>query len=182
MRKQQSITSSSGLGAHRLASDQCMESKFYRGGLVCQTTNKQAPWKQQRGIVRPHQPEPGCFEIGPASGRNRLPTTLPRRSLASVRVAVVVGQPGGRGRTPSGVNAPHGAKLITTPAPGGSESTQSFQVFSTSASAISSTPISCRHIRPGSVIVLPGSTAHFHWAKSSEYTSHTSFGDWAAWS
>jgi len=32
---------------------------------------------------------------------------------------------------------------------------------------------------PGSVIVLPGNTSHFHWAKSSEYVTQVTA--WAAW-
>jgi hypothetical protein len=44
-------------------------------------------------------------------------------------------------------------------------------VFSTSASAIDSMTIRSRHIHPASVIVLPGDTWHFHWAKSGEYVT-----------
>jgi hypothetical protein len=30
---------------------------------------------------------------------------------------------------------------------------------------------------PGTVIILPGNTSHFHWAKSGEYTN-SDIGDW----
>ena len=50
-------------------------------------------------------------------------------------------------------------------------STRSCRAFSTSAWAISSTASRWAAYPPGSVIVLPGNTSHFHWAKSGEYVT-----------
>ena len=112
---------------------------------------------------------PGCFQIDPA-GRNRL-ETLPSFP-PSVRLAVVVGQPSEAGPYTIRVKAPHGAKLM----PHALED-RVYTVISGvfyiglgdqfDADKLQAYPA-------GSVIVLPGNTSHFHWAKSSEYITEVS--------
>ena len=86
----------------------------------------------------------------------------------SVRLAVVVGQPSEPGPYTIRVKAPHGAKLMPHRHPEDRVYTVISGVFYIGlgerfdADRLQAYP-------PGSVIVLPGNTAHFHWAKSGEY-------------
>ena len=115
--------------------------------------------------VRPHQP-------GQATFRAILPEEIDWKPFPafppSARLAVVVGQPLQKGPYTIRVKVPRGVKLMphTHPKTG---STQSFPASSISIWVMSSMPRSCKPIRPGSVVILPGNTSHFHWAKSGDY-------------
>jgi quercetin dioxygenase-like cupin family protein len=91
----------------------------------------------------------------------------------SVRLAVVVGHPSGAGPYTIRVKVPHGGKLMPHRHPEDRVYTVISGVFyiglgeEFDADKLQAYP-------PGSVIVLPGDTAHFHWAKSSEYITQVS--------
>jgi quercetin dioxygenase-like cupin family protein len=91
----------------------------------------------------------------------------------SVRLAVVVGQPSEPGPYTIRVKVPHDVKLM----PHRHSEDRVYTVISGvfyiglgdqfDAAKLQAFP-------PGSVIVLPSGTAHFHWAKSSEYVTQVS--------
>src|SRR5271165_1181982 len=88
----------------------------------------------------------------------------------SVRLAVVVGHPSKEGPYTIRVHVPHGVKLM----PHRHAEDRVYTVISGvfyiglgdqfDADKLQAYP-------PGSVIVLPGDTPHFHWAKSGEYVT-----------
>jgi quercetin dioxygenase-like cupin family protein len=88
----------------------------------------------------------------------------------SVRLAVVVGQPSESGPYTIRVKVPHGEKLMPHKHPEDRVYTVVSGIFHIGlvdefdASKLEAYP-------PGAVVVLPGNTAHFHWAKSSEYVT-----------
>ena len=88
----------------------------------------------------------------------------------SVRLAVLVGQPSGRGPYLIRVKVPSGVKLMPHRHPEDRVYTVISGVFyiglgdEFDADKLEAYP-------PGTVIVLPGNTSHFHWAKSGEYVS-----------
>jgi quercetin dioxygenase-like cupin family protein len=88
----------------------------------------------------------------------------------SVRLAVIVGQPSEAGPYTIRVRVPHGVKLMPHRHPEDRVYTVISGVFYIglgerfNAEKLEAYP-------PGSVIVLPGNTFHFHWAKSSEYVT-----------
>jgi quercetin dioxygenase-like cupin family protein len=88
----------------------------------------------------------------------------------SVRLAVVVGRPSEAGPYTIRVKAPHGAKLMPHKHPEDRVYTVISGVFyiglgdEFDASKLEAYP-------PGAVIVLPGNTHHFHWAKSGGYVT-----------
>jgi quercetin dioxygenase-like cupin family protein len=87
-----------------------------------------------------------------------------------VRLAVVVGHPSQPGPYTIRVKAPHDAKLM----PHKHQEDRVYTVISGvfyiglgdefDASKLEAYP-------PGSVVILPGNTHHFHWAKSGEYVT-----------
>ena len=87
-----------------------------------------------------------------------------------VRLAVVVGHPSQSGPYTIRVKAPHDAKLM----PHKHQEDRVYTVISGvfyiglgdefDASKLEAYP-------PGSVVILPGNTHHFHWAKSGEYVT-----------
>lgn len=91
----------------------------------------------------------------------------------SVRLAVVVGKPSEAGPYTIRVKVPHGVKLMPHRHPEDRVYTVISGVFyigvgdQFDADKLQAYP-------PGSVVVLPGDTAHFHWAKSSEYVTQVS--------
>ena len=117
--------------------------------------------------VRPHQ-----------SGQEAFAAILPEDMdwkpfpafPPSVRLAVVVGQPSGPGPYTIRVKSPHGAKLMPHKHPEDRVYTVISGVFyiglgdEFDASELEAYP-------PGAVIILPGNTPHFHWAKSGEYVT-----------
>jgi len=88
----------------------------------------------------------------------------------SVRLAVVVGHPAEAGPYTIRVKVPQGVKLMPHRHPEDRVYTVMSGVFYIGvgerfdADKLEAYP-------PGSVIVLPGDTWHFHWAKSSEYVT-----------
>ena len=97
--------------------------------------------KKETTDTRPHQPGQSAF-------RSVLPEDIDWKPFAawppSVRLAVVVGEPSAPAPYVIRVKVPSGVKLM---------------------------PHKLHAYPPGSVIVLPGSTSHFHWAKSGEYVT-----------
>jgi hypothetical protein len=86
----------------------------------------------------------------------------------SVRLAVIVGNPSAAGPYTIRVKVPHGVKLMPHKHPEDRVYTVTSGVFyiglgdQFDADKLQAYPT-------GSAVVLPGSTYHFHWAKSSEY-------------
>jgi quercetin dioxygenase-like cupin family protein len=123
--------------------------------------------KPKQGEVRSHQPGQDVF-------RSVLPEDIDWKPFAafppSVRLAVVVGQPSEPGPYTIRIRVPHGVKLMPHRHPEDRVYTVLSGVFYVGlgdqfdADKLQAYP-------PGSVIVLPGDTSHFHWAKSGEYVS-----------
>jgi quercetin dioxygenase-like cupin family protein len=128
---------------------------------------KAAPTKEQEGGVRPHEPGESAFKAILAEDVEWKPfPAFP----ASVRLAVVVGQPSEAGPYVIRVKVPHGVKLMPHKHPEDRVYTVISGVFyiglgdQFDADRLNAYP-------PGAVIVLPGNTSHFHWAKTSEYVT-----------
>lgn len=91
----------------------------------------------------------------------------------SVRLAVVVGQPSEAGPYVVRVRVPHRVKLMPHRHPEDRVYTVISGVFyiglgdEFEADKLQAYP-------PGAVIILPGNTSHFHWAKSGEYITQVS--------
>jgi quercetin dioxygenase-like cupin family protein len=88
----------------------------------------------------------------------------------SVRLAVLVGRPSEPAPYTIRVKSPHGAKLMPHKHPEDRVYTVISGVFyiglgdEFDASKLEAYP-------PGAVVILPGNTSHFHWAKSGEYVT-----------
>jgi quercetin dioxygenase-like cupin family protein len=118
-------------------------------------------------MTRPHQPDQAVF-------RSVLPEDIDWEPFAafppSARLAVVVGRPSEPGPYVVRVKVPSGVKLM----PHRHQEDRVYTVMSGvfyiglgdqfDETALQAYP-------PGSVIVLPGDTAHFHWARSGEYVT-----------
>jgi quercetin dioxygenase-like cupin family protein len=121
--------------------------------------------EESRTTVRPHYPGQEVF-------RSILPEEIEWKPFAafppSVRLAVVVGKPSESGPYTMRVRVPHDVKLMPHRHPEDRVYTVISGVFYIGLGdhfdedRLQAYP-------PGSVIVLPGNTSHFHWAKSSEY-------------
>jgi quercetin dioxygenase-like cupin family protein len=121
----------------------------------------------QQGTVRPHY-------LGQEVFRSVLSEDIDWKPFAafppSVRLAVVVGQPSEAGPYTIRVRVPHGVKIMPHRHPEDRVYTVMSGVFyiglgdQFDADKLQAYP-------PGSVVVLPGNTSHFHWAKSSEYVT-----------
>jgi len=123
--------------------------------------------KARQSTVRAHQ-------LGQDVFRSVLSEDLDWKPFAafppSVRLAIVVGQPSEPGPYTIRVRVPHGVKIM----PHRHSEDRVYTVISGvfyiglgdqyDADKLQAYP-------PGSVIVLPGNTSHFHWAKSSEYVT-----------
>jgi quercetin dioxygenase-like cupin family protein len=88
----------------------------------------------------------------------------------SVRLAVVVGQPSEAGPYTIRVRVPHGVKLMPHRHPEDRVYTVISGVFYIGLGDRFN-PDELQAYPPGTVIVLPGNTPHFHWAKSGEYVT-----------
>ena len=92
---------------------------------------------------------------------------------SSVRLAIVVGEPSQEGPYVIRVKVPHDVKLMPHVHPEDRVYTVISGIFYIGlgerfeADKLQAYP-------PGSVIILPGNTPHFHWAKSGEYVSQVS--------
>ena len=115
--------------------------------------------------VRSHQPGEAVFKaiLSEDIDWKPFPAFPP-----SVRLAVVVGQPSQAGPYTVRVKVPHGVKLMPHKHPEDRVYTVISGVFyiglgdQFDADKLQAYP-------PGAVIILPGDTSHFHWARSSEY-------------
>lgn len=118
-----------------------------------------------RRIGRPPQPGQAVFKA-------ILPEDIDWKPFAafppSVRLAVVVGQPLHDGPYTIRVKVPRGVKLMPHRHPEDRIYTVISGIFyiglgdEFDAEKLQAHP-------PGAVIILPGNTSHFHWAKSGEY-------------
>jgi hypothetical protein len=123
-----------------------------------------------KGAVPAHQPGQSAF-------RAILSEDIDWKPFAafppSVRLAVVVGQPSEPGPYVIRVRVPRGVKLMPHKHPEDRVYTVVSGVFyiglgdGFDADKLEAYP-------PGAVIVLPGCTPHFHWAKSGEYITQVS--------
>jgi len=118
-------------------------------------------------MSRPHQPGQAVF-------RSVLPEDIDWEPFPAfpppARLAVVVGQPSEPGPYVVRVKVPSGVKLM----PHRHREDRVYTVMSGvfyiglgdqfDENGLTAYP-------PGSVVVLPGDTAHFHWAKSGEYVT-----------
>ena len=120
---------------------------------------------KKKAIEQFHQPGQSVF-------KSVLPDDIEWKPFAafppSARLAVIVGKPMETGPYTIRVRVPHGVKLM----PHRHSEDRVYTVISGvfyiglgerfDADKLEAFP-------PGSVIVLPGNTSHFHWAKSGEY-------------
>jgi len=123
--------------------------------------------RKTEGSTQSHQP-------GQAEFRAILSEDMDWKPFAAfppaVRLAVVVGQPAEPGPYLIRVKVPGGVKLMPHRHPEDRIYTVMSGVFyiglgdEFDADKLQAYP-------PGAVIVLPGNTAHFHWAKSGEYVT-----------
>ena len=115
--------------------------------------------------AQPHQPGQAVFKAVMSEDIDWKPfAAFP----PSVRLAVVVGHPSEKGPYTIRVKVPRGVKLMPHKHPEDRTYTVISGVFYIGlgdrfdAAKLEAYP-------PGAVIILPGNTSHFHWAKSSEY-------------
>ena len=123
--------------------------------------------RAQQSEVRPHQPGQEVFKtvLSEDVDWKPFPAFPP-----SVRLAVVVGQPSEPGPYTIRVKAPHGEKLMPHTHPEDRVYTVISGVFYI-GTGTEFDPDRLRAYSPGSVVVLPGNTPHFHWARSGEYVT-----------
>jgi quercetin dioxygenase-like cupin family protein len=88
----------------------------------------------------------------------------------SVRLAVVVGQPSEAGPYTIRVKVPHDVRLMPHRHPEDRVYTVISGVFYIGLGDQFDAD-KLQAFSPGSVVVLPGNTSHFHWAKSGEYVT-----------
>jgi quercetin dioxygenase-like cupin family protein len=150
-----------------------LESSLPRGAIMSEVIFEHATIRQgketkdeaPKGAARPHQHGESAF-------KSTLPEEIDWKPFPafppSVRLAVVVGTPSERGPYTIRVRVPRGVKLMPHRHPEDRVYTVISGVFYIGlgdrfdADKLEAYP-------PGAVIVLPGDTSHFHWAKSSEY-------------
>jgi quercetin dioxygenase-like cupin family protein len=121
-------------------------------------------------MARAHQPDQSVF-------RSVLPEEIDWKPFPAfppaARLAIVVGEPTKPGPYTIRVKVPDGVKLMPHRHPEDRIYTVISGVFyigvgdQFDADKLKAYP-------PGSVVVLPGDTPHFHWAKSGEYVSQVS--------
>ena len=121
-------------------------------------------------MVRPHQPGQGVF-------RAVLPEEIEWKPFSafppSARLAIVIGQPSEPGPYVTRVKVPAGVKLMPHRHPEDRIYTVISGVFYIGLGKTFD-PARLEAYPPGSVIVLPGNTPHFHWAMSGEYVTQVS--------
>ena len=119
----------------------------------------------QSNEARPHQPGEEIF-------RSVLPEEVDWKPFAafppSVRLAVLVGLPSEAGPYTIRVRVPRDVKLMPHRHPEDRVYTVISGVFYVGLGD-QFDPDKLQAFPPASVIILPGNTWHFHWAKSSEY-------------
>jgi quercetin dioxygenase-like cupin family protein len=134
---------------------------------VCMSQKAGVVEYAQPSEVRPHQPGQEVFKALVSEDVEWKPfPAFP----ASVRLAVLVGKPSQPGPYTIRVKVPHGEKLMPHRHPEDRVYTVISGVFyiglgdEFEASKLEAYP-------PGAVVILPGNTPHFHWAKSGEYVT-----------
>ena len=131
--------------------------------------------KRETNMTRPHQP-------GQAAFRSILPEEIDWQPFPafppSVRLAVLVGHPSEPGPYVIRVKAPGGTKLMPHMHPEDRIGFGSQTLVTDIISGVFYIGLGDRFdgdkvqaFPPGSLIVLPGNTPHFHWAKSGEYVT-----------
>lgn len=123
--------------------------------------------RARQSDARTHQPGQDLFKsiLPEAIDWKPFPAFPP-----SVRLAVVVGQPSEHAPYTIRVKSPRGTKLMPHKHPEDRVYTVISGVFyiglgdEFDASKLQAYP-------PGAVVILPGNTSHFHWAKSGEYVT-----------
>jgi quercetin dioxygenase-like cupin family protein len=135
------------------------------------------PGKTQAATAKAQQPAVLSHQPGQDVFRSVLSEDIDWKPFPafppSVRLAIVVGQPSEPGPYTIRVRVPHDVKLMPHRHPEDRVYTVISGVFYIGlgdrfdADELQAYP-------PGSVVVLPGDTAHFHWAKSSEYVTQVS--------
>jgi hypothetical protein len=121
---------------------------------------------QQRAVAA-HQPGQDVFKSVLSEDINWKPfAAFP----PSVRLAVIVGQPCEAGPYTIRVRVPHGVKLMPHRHPEDRVYTVISGIFYIGLGD-QFNPEKMEAYPPGSVIVLPGHTSHFRWAKSGEYVT-----------
>ena len=117
--------------------------------------------------MRTHQPDQGVF-------RSVLPEAIDWKPFPafppSARLAVVVGQPAEPGPYVIRVKVPAGVKIMPHRHPEDRVYTVMSGVFYIGRGERFD-EAELQAYPPGSVVVLPGGTPHFHWAKSGEYVT-----------
>jgi quercetin dioxygenase-like cupin family protein len=124
----------------------------------------------KQGGLRPH-------EIGQEVFRTVLAEDVAWKPFpafpTSVRLAVIVGRPSEGGPYTIRVKVPHGEKLMPHRHPEDRVYTVISGVFYIGLGDVFDAD-KLHAYPPGAVIVLPGDTPHFHWAKSGEYVTQVS--------
>jgi hypothetical protein len=125
------------------------------------------PGEAHEGTIRPHQPDQASF-------RSILPEDIDWQPFpafpAPARLAIVVGHPSEPGPYLIRVKVPGGVKLMPHIHPDDRIYTVISGVFYIGRGD-EFDPDKLEAYPPGAVIVLPGATPHFHWAKSGEYVT-----------
>ena len=121
----------------------------------------------QQDMVAAHQPGQSAF-------KSVLSEDIDWKPFAafppSVRLAVIVGQPSEAGPYTIRVRVPRGVKLMPHRHPEDRVYTVISGVFYIGLGD-QFDPDNLEAYPAGSVVVLPGNTSHFHWAKSGEYVT-----------
>jgi quercetin dioxygenase-like cupin family protein len=125
-------------------------------------------------ITRPQEDSVAAHQPGQAAYKSILPEDINWEPFAAfpqpVRLAVIVGHPSEAGPYTIRVRVPHGVKLMPHRHPEDRVYTVISGVFYIGLGD-QFNPDQLEPYPPGSVIVLPGNTSHFHWAKSGEYVT-----------
>jgi quercetin dioxygenase-like cupin family protein len=136
-------------------------------GSIAEKQGNKVIGEAQEAAVRSHQPGETAFKsiLSEDVDWKPFPAFPP-----SVRLAVVVGTPSDRGPYTIRVKVPRGVKLMPHRHPEDRVYTVLSGVFyiglgdEFDADKLVAYP-------PGAVIVLPGDTSHFHWARAGEYVT-----------
>jgi quercetin dioxygenase-like cupin family protein len=121
-------------------------------------------------MTRPHQPGESAFTA-------ILPEDIAWKSFPAfppeARLAILVGDPTQPGPYVVRVKVPAGVRLMPHTHPEDRIYTVMSGVFYIGLGDVFDGD-RVKAYPPGSVIILPGDTAHFHWAKSGEYVTQVS--------